>query len=50
MSKAPTTPAEPTDPKLPRGRGGTKPSSSDKLNQATTEDMEREELGVAAKE
>ncbi len=39
-----------TKPKLPRGRGGKKPPVSAKINQATTEDMEREGLGVAAKE
>ena len=40
----------PTKPKLPRGRGGNKPASSAKSNQATIEDMQREGLGVAAKE
>ena len=40
----------PTKPRLPHGRGGNKPAASDKINQATTEDMEREGLGVAAKE
>lgn len=37
-------------PKLPSGRGGNKPAGSPKINQATTEDMQREGLGVAAKE
>ncbi len=40
----------PSKPKLPRGRGGKKSGASDETNQATTEDMEREGLGVAAKE
>ena len=39
-----------TAPKLPRGRGGPKTTASDKLNQATTDDLQREGLGVAAKE
>lgn len=43
-------PAVPAKPKLPRGRGGKKPAASAKINQATTEDMQREGLGVAAKE
>ncbi len=47
MTKAPN---KPTKPKLPHGRGGTKPAAADKINQATTEDMEREDLGIAAKE
>lgn len=40
----------PAKPKSPRGRGGKKPAGSAKINQATTEDMQREGLGVAAKE
>lgn len=47
MSKKNTSP---TKPKLPRGRGSNKPASSTKINQATIEDMQREGLGVAAKE
>ena len=47
MTKAPSKPAK---PKLPRGRRGAKPAASDKINQATTEDMQREDLGIAAKE
>jgi hypothetical protein len=47
MTKAPT---RPTKAKLPRGRGGAKPAAADKINQATTEDLQREGLGVAAKE
>ena len=43
-------PTGPSKPKLPRSRGGKKPSASTKINQATTEDMQREGLGVAAKE
>lgn len=43
-------PARPTKAKLPRGRGAAKPAASEKINQATTEDMQREELGIAAKE
>ena len=39
-----------TKPKLPHGRVGKKPAATDKINQATTEDMQREGLGVAAKE
>lgn len=37
-------------PKLPRGKGGKKPAADARINQATTEDMQREGLGVAAKE
>ena len=47
MTKAPSKPAK---PKLPRGRRGAKPAASEKINQATTEDMQREGLGIAAKE
>lgn len=47
MSKKNTSP---TKPKLPRGRGSNKPASSTKINQATIEDMQREGLGIAAKE
>ena len=43
-------PTGPSKAKLPRGRGGNKPAASAKINQATTEDMQREGLGVAAKE
>lgn len=43
-------PSGPSKPKLPRERGGKKPAASTRNNQATTEDMEREGLGVAAKE
>lgn len=43
-------PSKPTKPKLPHGRAGPKPAAPDKINQATTEDMEREHLGIAAKE
>ena len=47
MSKAPTKPAK---PRLPESRAGIKPAASDKINQATTEDLQREDLGIAAKE
>lgn len=48
MTKAP---AKPTKAKLPRGRRTARPQgSSDELNQATTEDMQREDLGIASKE
>jgi hypothetical protein len=36
-------------PKLPRGRRGAKPADGG-LNQATTEEFEREGMGVAPKE
>lgn len=36
-------------PKTPRGRKGAKPGQSN-INQATTEEFEREDMGVAAKE
>ncbi len=44
------TPPKPSKPKLPHGRGGTKSAAADEINQATTEDMQREDLGIAAKE
>ena len=47
MSKKNTSP---TKPKLPRGRGGNKPAAAAQINQATTEEFEREGLGIAAKE
>ena len=37
-------------PKLPRGKRGKPATVASKTNQATTEDMQREGLGVAAKE
>ena len=37
-------------PKLPRGKGGKKPAAAAKINQATTEDLQRAGLGIAAKE
>ena len=37
-------------PKLPRGKSGKKPAAAARINQATTEDLQREGLGVAAKE
>ena len=37
-----------TKPKLLRG--AKKPTASAKINQATTDDMQREGLGIAAKE
>ena len=40
----------PTKARLPRGRRDAKASPSRKVHQATTDDMEREGLGVAAKE
>lgn len=40
----------PTKPKLPRGKSGKKPAAAARINQATTEDLQREGLGVAAKE
>jgi hypothetical protein len=36
-------------PKMPRGRKGAKPAGSN-LNQATTDEFEREDMGVAPKE
>jgi hypothetical protein len=43
MTKSPSKPAK---PRLPRGRRG----ATENINQATTEDMQREDLGIAAKE
>jgi hypothetical protein len=43
-------PEAPTKAKLPRGRRDAKASPSRKVHQATTDDMQREGLGVAAKE
>lgn len=39
----------PTKAKLPRGKSGKKPAAA-RTNQATTEDMQRAGLGIAAKE
>lgn len=48
MTKAP---AKATKAKLPRGRRNAPPrATSDELSQATTEDMQREDLGIASKE
>lgn len=47
MKKA--TPAKRAKPKTPRGRKGVKPDSGE-INQATTEEFEREDMGIAAKE
>ena len=37
-------------PKLPRGKSGKKPAAAARSNQATTEDLQRAGLGIAAKE
>jgi len=46
MSKAPTKGSK---ARIPRGRRGSKPAGAD-MNQATTEEFEREDMGVAPKE
>jgi hypothetical protein len=42
-------PKSSTKPKIPRGRRGQKPAD-ERLNQATTDDFEEEQMGVAPKE
>lgn len=37
-----------TEPKAPRGKRGAKPAAH--TNKATTEEFEREDMGIAAKE
>jgi hypothetical protein len=47
MKKA--TSSKRTAPKTPRGRKGVKPKSGE-INQATTDEFEREDMGIAPKE
>lgn len=47
MKKA--TPAKDAAPKTPRERKGIKPNAAE-INQATTDEFEREEMGIAPKE